>query len=710
MRSRTVRNLSASQGFTLVEMLVVAPIVLLVIGVLVSAMVSMVGDAMVANTRTTVAYNTREALNRIEEDARVSMNFMNSFSYFRKPQGKDNNLAAFKSTSSDLILTQQATTKSPYNAIRDLVYYKDQPSPCDSTRANNRALLARVIYFTTNRSDGKKTLWRRVISRDWNTTGDDANTVCDTPWQRNTCADGQPLSTDKPAGAATIEPSSTSPCLARDEKILDNVTGFTTTYYTPGNSVTTNPLDATSFRVKLTSSEVAAGTNITQSATVQVSRISDVPIQPAPVTPVITKYLPDSSVYNNTLKMSFTWKSPGAYAYIVRYRINGGDWSDPETTTSNTKSISVQKRSAVQIAVTGVNDTGTSAEAYSTPEQTNFFTAFDLENSWVCYGSPYACPEFTITDAGVVSLHGSIRDGTSQKIATLPDGFAPSKTLIFEVQGAGNNPARIDVSPNGSVRWVGGASNGWLALNNINFLSANAEVGQPVGYPTFNCPSGCTTPWRDYADGASAHGKTTFILDTLNRVHMSGIILAPTPAPTFGIKIMDIPTSPINFTPANNIHEVVTTSSAGTGFSNMQLDQTAINYRLGSGQGIYLIYASKFSTTSWTTPALLNGGVVSGAYTPMSYSKASDGLVSLRGLATNGTVSPGTVLFKLPVGMRPRNNLVFLTAGYNSAASEGQVSARVDITPDGNVSIQSGNGTLTSHWLSLAGINFVAEQ
>lgn len=93
-------------GFTLVEMLAVAPIVLIVIGVLISAMVSMIGDALVANARTVVAYNTRDALNRIE-DARISINFMSTFSLISAPQGKDSGTSAFNSGNDDLIMTNR---------------------------------------------------------------------------------------------------------------------------------------------------------------------------------------------------------------------------------------------------------------------------------------------------------------------------------------------------------------------------------------------------------------------------------------------------------------------------------------------------------------------------------------------------------------------------------------------------------------------------
>ena len=66
---------TASQpGFTLVEMLVVAPIVILVVGGIVALLIALVGDVLIARERNSMAYNTQDALNLIEQDVRLSSN------------------------------------------------------------------------------------------------------------------------------------------------------------------------------------------------------------------------------------------------------------------------------------------------------------------------------------------------------------------------------------------------------------------------------------------------------------------------------------------------------------------------------------------------------------------------------------------------------------------------------------------------------------
>ena len=258
------RRRELSGGFTLVEMLVVAPVVLLVIAGIVGAMTAMIGDALVANARASTAYDIQDTLTRIEQDARISVNFMDTFSSPRTPQGRNNDTTPFAITNGDVILSQQATTKSPYDDVRDLVYYKNQPIDCAGDTSGNRALLTKVIYFVrTDATGGTSTLWRRSIVDDWNTTTSDSNSVCAAPWQRNSCA--------ADAAANTL-------CKASDEKMLGNITAFTATYYDKYGNTSTSPALAVTVKITLTTSRKIAGKSITQSSSIEATRINDIPV------------------------------------------------------------------------------------------------------------------------------------------------------------------------------------------------------------------------------------------------------------------------------------------------------------------------------------------------------------------------------------------------------------------------------------------------
>lgn len=86
-----------------------------------------------------------------------------------------------------------------------------------------------------------------------------------------------------------------------------------------------------------------------------------------------------------------------------------------------------------------------------------------------------------------------------------------------------------------------------------------------------------------------------------------------------------------------------------------------------------------------------------GGHQEVQFAK-SDGRVSLRGMATGGTVTVGTVLFTLPAGFRPA------AIEYFGIVVSPNVAGAVSITPDGDVIAREVN----AGWTSLSGITFAA--
>lgn len=105
----------------------------------------------------------------------------------------------------------------------------------------------------------------------------------------------------------------------------------------------------------------------------------------------------------------------------------------------------------------------------------------------------------------------------------------------------------------------------------------------------------------------------------------------------------------------------------------------------GSGEPAFSNSWVNYDTTNWGYAAFM---------------KDSLGIVHLRGLIKNGTVS--TVAFTLPAGYRPSGaKYIFLTSTNTT------VFGRTDVLTDGGVQVaawgQGGNG-----WLSLANVKFRA--
>jgi hypothetical protein len=106
-------------------------------------------------------------------------------------------------------------------------------------------------------------------------------------------------------------------------------------------------------------------------------------------------------------------------------------------------------------------------------------------------------------------------------------------------------------------------------------------------------------------------------------------------------------------------------------------------------------------------PFYLNGweqyGYYGKAYQKPQIFKNKDGLITMNGLIT-GDFSK--VMFRLPEGWRPQNQLIFTVMSYDNVAR------RLDIDSQGNafININGDKGSISGNgWVSLSGISFYTE-
>ena len=254
-----------SRGFTLVEMLVVAPLMVIVIATIVGFMLALIGNVLIANQRSQAQYDLQDTLSQIESDAYVSTSFLTTLSP-PAPQGEDNGTAAFSSSTSDLIFNQYATTGNPADPStpRTLVYYADA-MPCTADVIYKPILKIQAVYYLKTEPDSSKSLYRRSIVPVTNqNTTIDANTTCTKPWQRGSCA--------------TINTSYPTICLTKDAKLLTNVASMNVTYFNKVAPSTVIPLGssntADSLRVDITVTKTIAGSPISQTAYLTATRVN----------------------------------------------------------------------------------------------------------------------------------------------------------------------------------------------------------------------------------------------------------------------------------------------------------------------------------------------------------------------------------------------------------------------------------------------------
>lgn len=190
-------------GFTLVEVLVIAPLVILVIGGFVGAIIAMTGDVLSTRGANKLVYDVHDALNRIETDVRQSAGFLYTNEIIiQSPQGENDDTDKFTADQSTLILKSYATDKNPIDNSHKVLIKNSNP------------LTAEIVYFVKD-----ETLWRRVITP-LDFEDDDGMT----PWQQPSCTKNY----------------NKSFCKANDMRLIDGVgsDGFSIEYIEhEGNSL-----------------------------------------------------------------------------------------------------------------------------------------------------------------------------------------------------------------------------------------------------------------------------------------------------------------------------------------------------------------------------------------------------------------------------------------------------------------------------------------
>ena len=692
LQSKKMRNKSTF-GFTLIEMLVVAPIVLLVIGVFIAAIINITGEVLSTRNANNLSYNIQDALSRIEQDVKLSGGFLSTNNItLTSPQGYNNDTTNFHNidatTGTMLILNSYTTTNNPLNNVPDVLYAAGQPNPCDSTLINkNKPVMINVVYFVKNNS-----LWRRtIVPSNYETVG------CSKPWQQPSCAQNI---TD-------------AFCKTTDLQLVEGVdanTGFTISYYpditsTNENTITNDSNQTDTDRqsalklnntaiINITASTTIAGRSISQSGSIKVTS-SNNNFSPTSSTAILPTML--SQPQNKTIlqgenvEISAVASGTNPTVQWQQSTNQGSTWTNISGATSPTLTITAAAATmdGYQYRAIFTNSAGsvTSLPARLTVNSLAW-TNLVLQNNWSAYNSGYSTPSYIKTSDGVVVLKGLISNsGTptdGQIIATLPVGYRPSGALIFPASTAPTSYARLDVDASGNIIYRAGGSASWLSLDNIRFVP---DTGRYIRTSITNLQNG----WTNFG---SPFATVSYVVDNSERVDVQGLMNIGTVAN--GTAIFNMPS---NLAPSLYMH----IPAAGGGFGAFGISDTLPGIvAKGSGSSWLslqtMYYPAGYNT--WTNLTLQNGWVSYGAaFASPQYTKAADGLVTIKGLVSSGTMTAGTVIATLPVGYRPSNRLLITGVSVNAYC-------RIDIDNTGNIVFESGSNT----WLSLDNITFYADK
>lgn len=689
------------KGFTLIEMLVVAPIVILAIGAFLTVIISMTGEVISSRASNTLTFDIQDALNRIEEDVKLSSGFLAETdtnltgpggNTLQAGQGLNDSTAPFRNISGGsnaLILNMIATNGNPQSTTSAYVYLLNQPDPCATPQANI-PLTYNVVYFVED-----STLWRRVIMpQDYNNT---TTTVCAVPWQRPSC---NPDFIVSPGNAF---------CATEDIRLVDGVTSFSTQYLNGASGDTpiaaaliegTNSAgdiaarntalqSATTLSVSIASTQTAAGRDVSQASSLRVSRLdinaSSIAAIPNPTTPSAPTVSGTTAPGGRAV---FTWPAvSGATGYTFEYNINGGSWVTGFT-NQNTRTFTVTapyNGAIVNARVVAINSAGTSAQGLRTTT-IPLWESLILQNNWSNYepNNNWSRAAYTKTSDGIVVVKGMIKRvgaySVGETVANLPVGYRPVGALMFG--GLSNSASsRIDVQANGNIDFSIGHNIIWSTLDTIRFVASGAHTVTNV--PSFS------NGWTNFGSGWQ---PASHMQDSNSRVWVQGLLTPGTTADNTIIFAM--PSGRIS----TEFHHI---PARGSGFSGVGVNGSGILVKGTTPSGYHSVTSMYYPTGAgtWTTMTPLGGSwqAYPGFTTP-SYTKGTDGLVTLRGLLRLGSTTPGTVIFTLPTGFRPKETLLIANISNQSVG-------RVDINANGQISFQLGSNV----WFSLDGISFMSD-
>jgi type II secretory pathway pseudopilin PulG len=690
----------SEKGFTLIEMLVVAPIVVLAIGAFLTVIISMTGEVITSRASNTLTYNIQDALNRIEQDVKLSAGFLAETdtnltgaggNTLQAGQGVGDTNAPFRNISGNataLILNMIATNENPLSADSGYVYLRDQPDPCTSPQANI-PLTYNVVYFIED-----NTLWRRVIMpQNYDNT---TTTVCAPPWQQPSCNPDY-----------LISPGSAF-CTAADARLVDDVTSFTTQYLNGASgdtpiaaaliegANTPSAIEArniaiqaaTTLSVSISSTQSAAGREVSQASSLRVSRLdinasslATIPDSTTPASPAVT------GTSATGAQAVFTWPSVnGATGYTFEYNIDGGSWTTGFT-NQNTRTFTVSapyNGAAVNARVSAINSAGTSSQALQTVT-IPVWEPLILQNNWFTYSTSFATAGYSKTSDGIIVLKGMIkRTGAytvGETIATLPPGYRPTGQLMFGGMSY-DLSSRIDVKPDGDIAFNSGHNITWSSLDSVRFVASGAHTITNV--PTL------LNGWSNWGNGWQT---ASHMQDSNSRVWVQGLLNAGTSS--INTQIFAMPSGRIS---TEDLH----IPTRGTVFRGIGVNSNGVVTKGASTTSFHSVTSMYYpaGAATWTNMSSLGGGWVAygGGFATPAYTKGTDNLVTLKGLIRSGSTSSGTVIFTLPVGFRPSEQLLIVTFSNNSTG-------RIDINTNGQIIFRNGSNA----WLSLSGLSFLVE-
>lgn len=268
-------NTHKSDGFTIIEIGIIVPILIVAVLVLFDALFAMIRATDLEHGKIDLTYDAQSAIANLESDVVLASLFLPSpdATLTTDPYPPTSNGGAWSylgdsSTSRTLIIQTYSTTNHPLKSDRQPSFIGAPASiDCDADHIYlNEVQQYDIIYFVKNGN-----LYRRILT-------DKTTDLCVGQYQKFSC----PSQADLDAQSLGARDAT---CQADDEIIASNVTGFTINYYDTKTStddlevyaVDADPAlvtTASDAEITLTVGKKVSGKDLTQSSTLRMSKLN----------------------------------------------------------------------------------------------------------------------------------------------------------------------------------------------------------------------------------------------------------------------------------------------------------------------------------------------------------------------------------------------------------------------------------------------------
>lgn len=235
-----------SEGFTLVEVLIMAPIMVVTIVMMTSFLFNQYGQLIEQGSKINLDNEAQVITFSMEDDVFFASAFVQSLNDglvdAHQPSGGWN----YNTNPQTLIISTPTATKSHRDPAREPVYI--DTVGCDpSVLEENSPLHNNIIYFASGTN-----LYKRIVS------APSGMATCGTSFQKQSCPSAQ---------------SSTS--CPPDRLLTDKLQSFVVTYIDNNNVTTTDPEQASRIKVVLSLKDKAFGEDITSSSTITFKKLNE---------------------------------------------------------------------------------------------------------------------------------------------------------------------------------------------------------------------------------------------------------------------------------------------------------------------------------------------------------------------------------------------------------------------------------------------------